>query len=75
MSTYTYNLVTVKDGVVHSMATCQSGEELELAFTEECEAYGVTPNDVNFDDGYMELECGTTICMVHAYPYQFKDEE
>ena len=59
-------LVTIKNNVVFSVVICKDGEDLEEKFKKECENYGVEANDCNFDDGFMELEDGTSICMSWA---------
>jgi hypothetical protein len=56
-------LVVIKNNVVKSAVLYKSAEQLEKAFTEECFSYGVEPTDANFDNGYMELEDGTSINM------------
>lgn len=56
-------LIVIRENVVQEITSYASTENLEEAFVLECEAYGVEPCDENFDDGYLELEDGTTICM------------
>jgi hypothetical protein len=56
-------LAVVKNNVIFSVTLCKSAEQLEKAFKKECANYGVTPNDDNFDDGYMELENNVSIGM------------
>lgn len=62
----TPTLAIIKNGVTHSTTICNDGEELERLFMATCSSYGVEAVDENFDDGYMELECGTSICMCWA---------
>lgn len=59
-------LVVIKNNVVDSATICRDAEDLETLFAQECSDYGVEACDVNFDDGYMELEDGTSICMTWA---------
>ena len=56
-------LVTIRENVVYNVVSYMTSDHLERAFITECEAYGVVPCDANFDNGYMELEDGTSICM------------
>ena len=60
-----YLLITNKDNIVKTVESFSSPEVLEVAFQQECDEYGIQVQDENFDDGYIELECGTSICMVH----------
>ena len=59
-------LVVIKNNVVDTATVCRNAEDLEALFAQECSDYGVEACDVNFDDGYMELEDGTSICMTWA---------
>ena len=59
-------LVVIKNNVVDIAIVCKSAEQLEKRFTNECKSYGIEPVDYNFDDGYMQLEDGTSICMIWA---------
>ena len=45
---------------------CRDAEDLEGLFSQECSDRGIEANDANFDDGFMELEDGTSICMTWA---------
>lgn len=59
-------LITIKNGTVDTAVIQKNALDLEKSFKEEVEQYGVEPCDVDFDNGYIELECGTTICMTWA---------
>ena len=59
-------LVVIKNNVVFKASICKNAEDLEEKFKAECSDYGVEACDTNMDDGYMELECGTSICMTWA---------
>ena len=59
-------LIVLKDNLVHSAVICKDKEDLEEKFKEECSDYGVEACDENMDNGYMQLECGTSICMSWA---------
>lgn len=56
-------LITIKNGVVHENVFVTDGVELEKLFTVEVKKYGIEPYDALYDDGYIELEDGTAICM------------
>jgi len=56
-------LVTIVNGVVENAIVANDGEHLEELFENECEDFGHSPVDFEYDDGYVELE-DATICMV-----------
>ena len=56
-------LIQNLDNLVTDVRTFTDKGDLEDAFTAECFLFGVEANDTNFELGYMELECGRTICM------------
>ena len=55
------------DNLIQDIYGFGSAEEMESAFRTACSDYGVEPTDVNFDDGFIELECGHSICMNFVY--------
>lgn len=59
-------LVIIKNNVVDSVIVCRDSSDMETLFAQECSDYGVEACDVNYEDGYMELEDGTSICMTWA---------
>jgi len=63
-------LITIKDNVVQEAMICKSAKQLEQKFKKECLDYGVCPNENNYDDGYMLLEDGTSICMTWSSTYE-----
>jgi hypothetical protein len=58
-----YLVVTIRENVVYEVQWASTSENMERLFHDECSKWGVEPTDVNYDDGYMELEDGTSICM------------
>lgn len=61
-------VVVIKNNVVDQVYLCQSAEEQQSVFVDEAEDYGVAVCDAHFEDGYIELECGTSICITSAIP-------
>jgi len=59
-------LVVIKNNVVHQMTCARNAEELEALFSHEIREHGIEPYDTLYDDGYIELEDGTSICMSWA---------
>jgi len=59
-------LIESKSGIVSNVVIAKNEEHLEELFTQLCEDYGVIPVDENFENGYIELECNTSICMCWA---------
>ena len=59
-------LITIKNGIVDTAVIQKNALDLEKSFKEEVEQYGVEACDVDFENGYIELECGATICMTWA---------
>ena len=66
-------LVQTHNGVVNTITICVSAEQLEDKFKEWCEDYGMTPTDINYDNGYLEMENGDCICM--SWADKFGDNE
>jgi len=63
-------IVTVlKDNVVQEIFSFDTTEAQEEAFGEICADYGVEAVDADYDNGYLELECGTTVCICTAQDY------
>jgi hypothetical protein len=58
-----YLVVTIRENVVYEVQWASTSENMERLFRDECTKWGVVPSVVNYDDGYMELEDGTSICM------------
>lgn len=56
-------LITVKNNVVHSIIGADNFEFLEESFKRECSKYGLVPEDADFENGYIELPDGGSICM------------
>lgn len=56
-------VVVNKDNAVHDINAYKTVEEQEKGFEDECLGYGIMPCDANYENGYIELECGTTICI------------
>ena len=59
-------MVIVKENMLVSVTQAFSEQQLETLFAEEIKQYGVEATDVDYENGYVELECGTTICMTHV---------
>ena len=62
----TIMVATLRDNIVQEAKKFDTEEEQQDYFTKECEQYDVVACDVHFDQGYIEIECGTTICLVTA---------
>lgn len=56
-------VIVIKDNVVFDATYFDTPEEQEAYFAAECAEYGVEATDADFEDGYIELECGTSICL------------
>lgn len=69
-----YNLVILRNGLVEENYWLQSESDLENAFKREVEAYGVEPTDIDYDNGYVQLGCGVTICMTTTQRYTFEEK-
>lgn len=52
-------LITLVDGILDTVVIAEDGEHLEKLFTKECEDYGHSPFDEEYDNGYAELEDAT----------------
>ncbi len=59
-------LITTKHNTINEVIICNSPEQLEKRFKKECKNYGVVPTNINYEDGYMQLEDGTNIYMAWA---------
>jgi len=59
-------LVIIKDNLLFEAKTAKTAKDLEFMFLDEVKGYGVVPTDVDYENGYIQLECGTTICMTHV---------
>jgi hypothetical protein len=59
--TLTPILITLVDGILDTsrVVIAEDGEHLEKLFTKECEDYGHSPFDEEYDNGYAELEDAT----------------
>ena len=58
-------MIIVKENMLTDVIKASSEAKLETLFAETVKQYGVEATDVDFENGYVELECGTTICMTH----------
>lgn len=56
-------LIINKDNFVKEFYLFDNGDELEKAFAKTCEDFGVDSCDRDFENGYIEFEDGTTVCM------------
>jgi hypothetical protein len=63
-------VVTDATGKVIELYACANVEDQEEAFSVECQSYGYVPHDGNYEDGYCELEDGTTVQMCSAAPVE-----
>jgi hypothetical protein len=64
------NVMTITvDNLIQQIYSFESAEAMEAGFTVTCADYGVEATDADFENGYMELECGTTICINSVYPF------
>jgi len=59
------SLVTIINRLVDSLVIARDGKHLEKLFLKEVSEYGVEPTDIDYDNGYIDLE-DATICMVWA---------
>jgi hypothetical protein len=59
-------IIVNKENAVYETFLCKDSAQQESIFTQECQAYGVEPSEADFDNGYIELECGTTLCITSA---------
>lgn len=66
-------LITIENNLTKSAVCARSGVHLEELFKRKCADYGVEACDKNFEDGYMELENGISICMTWAEPIPYRD--
>ena len=55
-------MIIVKENMLTDVIKASS---MATLFAETVKQYGVEATDVDFENGYVELECGTTICMTH----------
>ena len=56
-------LITIKDGLVIDVQICKSAEDIENKFVEANIEYGRETNNVEMDDGFVDLENGISIQM------------
>lgn len=61
-----YLLVVIKNNILDRIDVASTEIELERMFDKECSNYSVEALDSDYENGYIELECGTTICMTHV---------
>ena len=64
------HIVTITyDNLIEQIYSFETAQDAERGFAKLCEDYGVEANNLNIDDGYMELADGHTICLNTAMPF------
>jgi hypothetical protein len=63
-----YTVITNVENKVVECEVFSNGEQedAERRFMKTVSKYGVEVTDVDMENGYVELECGTTICLVFS---------
>ncbi len=56
-------LIIIKDNVVDTIKKATDGNDLERLFTDECRSNDIIPVSENYENGFIELPDGTSICM------------
>jgi hypothetical protein len=64
-----YVMTITVDNLIQQIYSFESSEEMETGFATTCADYGVEAVDADFENGYMELECGTAICINSVVPF------